>query len=144
MSAPIIIHTDGACSGNPGPGGWAAILQYGAHEKILQGSDRKTTNNRMEMQAVIAALQTLKRPVVVELYTDSRYVMYGAEKWLPVWQKKNWRTANKKPVKNQDLWEILAGLLDQYTVHFHWVRGHDGNVMNERCDQLARASISQH
>lgn len=138
----ITLYTDGACSGNPGPGGWGVLLMYQGHEKVLSGGAANTTNNRMELQAVIEGLKTLKEPCHVALYTDSKYVKDGAEKWLVNWQKKNWQTANKSPVKNQDLWQELAVLLQHHHIEWHWVKGHNGDVYNERADALARAAIS--
>lgn len=143
MSKPGIveIYTDGACSGNPGPGGWGAILRYNGHEKELSGGAAETTNNRMEMMAVIEALRALKKRSRVELYTDSQYVKQGIEDWLNGWKAKGWKTSNKKPVKNQDLWMEIDALVGQHDISFHWVRGHDGHPENERADALARAAI---
>ncbi len=143
MSKPGIveIYTDGACSGNPGPGGWGAILRYNGHEKELSGGAAETTNNRMEMMAVIEALRALKKRSRVELYTDSQYVKQGIEDWLKGWKAKGWKTSNKKPVKNQDLWIEIDQLVLQHDISFHWVRGHDGHPENERADALARAAI---
>ncbi|BCW90224.1 Ribonuclease HI [Alphaproteobacteria bacterium SO-S41] len=137
----VQIYTDGACSGNPGPGGWGAILVHGTTEKELSGGETPTTNNRMEMMAAIAALEALKRPVAVDLYTDSRYVMDGITKWIAGWKKKGWKTASKEPVKNEDLWRRLDAARDAHDVTWHWVRGHDGHAMNERADALARGAI---
>lgn len=137
----VIIHTDGACSGNPGPGGWGAVLRYGAHEKELSGFAPDTTNNRMELSAVIAALNSLKRAVPVEVVTDSVYVRDGISKWLPGWRAKGWKTAAKKPVKNQDLWQELAALNDRFDVTWTWIKGHAGHELNERADELARRAI---
>lgn len=137
----VIIFTDGSCLGNPGPGGWAAILILPGtlHRKELSGGYLRTTNNRMEILAVIKALRALKEECEVDLYTDSRYVRDAVEKgWLASWQRQNWKKANKKPVINTDLWQMLVPLLDRHFLHFHWVRGHDGNQENERCDFLAR------
>lgn len=143
MSKPGIveIYTDGACSGNPGPGGWGAILRYNGHERELSGGAKDTTNNRMEMMAVIEALRALKKRSRVELYTDSQYVKQGIEDWLKGWKAKGWKTSNKKPVKNQDLWMEIDDLVLQHDISFHWVRGHDGHPENERADALARAAI---
>ncbi len=143
MSKPGIveIYTDGACSGNPGPGGWGAILRYNGHERELSGGAEDTTNNRMEMMAVIEALRALKKRSRVELYTDSQYVKQGIEDWLKGWKAKGWKTSNKKPVKNQDLWMEIDDLVLQHDISFHWVRGHDGHPENERADALARAAI---
>ena len=139
--ARVQIYTDGACSGNPGPGGWGAILVHGTTEKELSGGETPTTNNRMEMMAAIAALEALKRPVAVDLYTDSRYVMDGITKWIAGWKKKGWKTASKEPVKNEDLWRRLDAARQPHEVSWRWVRGHDGNAMNERADALARGAI---
>ncbi len=142
MTKPIVeIFTDGACSGNPGPGGWGAILRYGEVEKELSGSEAQTTNNRMEMMAVIVALESLKRPSQVKLTTDSQYVKDGITKWLAQWQARGWKTANKKPVKNIDLWQRLQTAMGTHVMEVFWVRGHDGHSENERCDQLAREAI---
>jgi len=139
--ARIEIFTDGACSGNPGPGGWGAILRSGAHEKELSGGERLTTNNRMELMAAIKALEALKKPSAVTLYTDSRYVMDGLQQWLPRWKANGWKTADKKAVKNDDLWKALDEATRRHEVEWRWVRGHDGHVENERADALARAAI---
>lgn len=140
MSASVVIHTDGACLGNPGPGGWAAVLSYGGRERELSGAEPDTTNNRMELMAAIAALEALTRACSVALYTDSRYVQQGIGEWLPRWQARGWRTADGKPVKNQDLWQRLAAAAARHRVSWHWVRGHAGHAENERVDQLARAA----
>ena len=137
----VIIHTDGACSGNPGPGGWGAILTSGEHEKELRGGDAHTTNNRMELMAAIAALEALKRPSTVEMHTDSKYVQDGISKWIHGWKKKGWKTADKKPVKNEDLWRILDDEMARHEIHWVWVAGHSGHPENERADQLARSAI---
>jgi ribonuclease HI len=137
----IEIYTDGACRGNPGPGGWAALLLMGAHEREISGAEAHTTNNRMELTAVIRALEALKRPVHARLYTDSQYVRNGITRWLPVWQTRGWRTADRKPVKNQDLWERLAELAGAHQLEWHWVPGHAGVPGNERVDRLANAAI---
>jgi ribonuclease HI len=137
----ICIHTDGACSGNPGPGGWAAILQWKNNEREISGGAAQTTNNRMELQAVIEALKTLKRHCNVDLYTDSQYVRNGIMEWIKTWKKNGWRAADKKPVKNIDLWQELDALSVQHDVKWHWVRGHAGDEMNERVDQLAVAAL---
>ncbi len=134
----VEIFTDGACSGNPGPGGWGALLRYGETEKELSGGERSTTNNRMEMMAAIAALESLKRPCRVVLTTDSTYLRDGITKWIEGWKRKGWKTAAGKPVKNQDLWQRLEKALVQHTVDWHWVRGHAGHDENERVDELAR------
>ena len=133
--------TDGACSGNPGPGGWGALLVYGGVEKELSGGEPMTTNNRMELMAAIAALEALKRPCAVALYTDSQYVRDGITKWIEGWKRKGWTTADRKPVKNVDLWQRLDAARLPHTVVWHWVRGHSGHPENERVDQLARAAI---
>ena len=135
---PVVIHTDGSCLANPGPGGWAAILQWQDNERELNGSDPNTTNNRMELTAAIMGLSALTRPMTVDLYTDSRYVMNGVQDWMPHWKANGWKTAAKKPVANQDLWQQLDAAVARHTVHWHWVKGHSGNSMNERCDVLAR------
>lgn len=137
----VRICTDGACSGNPGPGGWAAILSHGQHTKSLSGADPETTNNRMELRAVIEGLRALKQPCEVVLVTDSRYVHDGIQKWLPNWKRKGWVTAGKDPVKNRDLWEELDALASRHAVKWVWVRGHSGNPENEACDALAVAAI---
>ena len=137
----IDIFTDGACSGNPGPGGWGALLRYGEVEKELSGGEAQTTNNRMEMMAAIAALEALKRPSTVRLYTDSQYVKKGITEWVPQWKKRGWRTADKKPVKNSDLWQRLEKAEQPHQVEWLWVKGHNGHVENERVDLLARLAI---
>jgi ribonuclease HI len=137
----VELFTDGACSGNPGPGGWGAILRSGAHEKELSGSEPATTNNRMEMTAVIRGLAALKQPSSVILHTDSRYVLDGATKWIKNWKKNGWKTADKKPVKNDDLWRLLEVEAARHDIHWKWVRGHAGHPENERADALARAAI---
>ena len=138
---PVEIYTDGACSGNPGPGGWGAVLRYKGHEKELSGGEQETTNNRMELMAAIKALETLTRPCKVDLYTDSIYVQKGINEWLEGWKAKNWKTASKKPVKNKDLWQELDKMVSKHIVTFHWVKGHAGHPENERADSLARAGI---
>jgi ribonuclease HI len=140
----VDIFADGACSGNPGPGGWGAILRYHGHERELSGFEPLTTNNRMELMAAIAALEALKRPSHVRLHTDSRYVRDGITTWIHDWKRRNWRTADKKPVKNVDLWQRLAAALEPHQVEFIWVRGHAGHPENERADALARAQIVAH
>ena len=137
----VEIFTDGACSGNPGPGGWGAILRYNGTEKELSGGAPQTTNNRMEMMAAIAALEALRRPSRARLHTDSTYLMDGITKWIHAWKARGWRTADKKPVKNLDLWQRLELALVPHDVSWIWVRGHDGHVENERADALARAAI---
>ena len=133
--------TDGACRGNPGPGGWGVVLRAGSHEKELFGGEPATTNNRMELRAAIEALTALKQPCKVDLYTDSVYVRSGIMEWLPVWRARGWRTADKKPVKNQDLWEALAALAARHDVTWHWVKGHSGHPENDRADALANEGI---
>ena len=135
-------YTDGACSGNPGPGGWGAILRYNGVEKELSGGEPDTTNNRMELMAAIMALEALTRPCRVRLHTDSRYVRDGITTWIHDWKRRNWRTADKKPVKNVDLWQRLATALEPHHVDFIWVRGHAGHPENERADALARAQVA--
>ncbi|HTD31498.1 MAG TPA: ribonuclease HI [Steroidobacteraceae bacterium] len=137
----IEIYTDGACRGNPGPGGWAALLQMGEHEKELSGAEALTTNNRMELTAVIRALEALKRPVQVRLYTDSQYVRRGITEWLRAWKARGWRTADRKPVKNQDLWQLLEEASAPHQIEWHWVPGHAGVPGNERVDRLANEAI---
>jgi ribonuclease HI len=136
----VEIFTDGACLGNPGPGGWAALLRYKGVEKTISGGERDTTNNRMELTAAIRALESLHRTAAVRLTTDSQYVMLGIEQWLPRWIENGWRTADKKPVKNQDLWQRLAEVAAPHRVHWRWTRGHSGHAENERVDDLARAA----
>lgn len=139
----VDIFTDGACSGNPGPGGWGAILRYGDVEKELCGGDPDTTNNRMELTAAIEALEALKRPVAVRLYTDSEYLKNGITKWIHGWKAKGWKTADNKPVKNVDLWRRLDAARAAHRIDFHWVRGHAGHPENERADGLARRGLEQ-
>jgi ribonuclease HI len=143
VTGRVVIHTDGACSGNPGPGGWGAILAFGDHVKELKGGEPHTTNNRMELLAAISALEALKRPALVDLTTDSQYVKNGITEWVPQWKRRGWRTADKKPVKNIDLWQRLDAALTRHAVQWHWVKGHDGDVRNERADELARAAIAE-
>ncbi len=138
---PVDIFTDGACSGNPGPGGWGAILRYNGVEKELSGGEPETTNNRMEMMAAIAALEALKRPARVRLHTDSTYLKDGITKWIHAWKARGWKTAAKKPVKNQDLWQRLEAAVEPHQVEWFWVKGHAGHAENERADQLAREAI---
>lgn len=138
---PVLIYTDGACSGNPGPGGWGAILIYRGHRKELSGAEPATTNNRMEMMAAIAALETLKRPMSVELHTDSEYLKNGITTWIRGWKRNGWRTAAKQPVKNVDLWQRLDALRTQHRVEWRWLKGHAGHRENERADELARTAI---
>ena len=138
----IAIWTDGACSGNPGPGGWGAVLISGEHEKDLKGGEAATTNNRMELTAAIEALDALKRPSIVDIHTDSQYVKGGITGWIHGWKRNGWKTADKKPVKNIDLWQRLDAALQRHNVTWHWVRGHAGNEANERADQLAREGMA--
>jgi ribonuclease HI len=140
-AALVEIFTDGACRGNPGPGGWAAIMRASGYEKELTGAETLTTNNRMEMTAAIMALEALKKPSTVHLYTDSTYLKDGITKWIAGWKRKGWKTADRKPVKNVDLWQRLEVAVAPHRVDWHWVRGHDGHVENERADLLARAAI---
>ena len=137
---PVVIHTDGSCLSNPGPGGWAAILRWQEKERELKGSEPDTTNNRMELMAAIMGLDALTRPMTVNLHTDSRYVMNGVQDWMPRWKANGWKTAAKKPVANKDLWQQLDAAVARHTVHWHWVKGHAGNPLNERCDVLARSA----
>lgn len=139
----VTIFTDGACSGNPGPGGWGALLRYNGTEKELSGGEVLTTNNRMELMAAISAIEALKKPCTVHLYTDSKYVMDGITRYIHGWQKNGWRTADKKEVKNRDLWERLLAALGSHNIKWEWVKGHAGHVENERVDALARAAIPQ-
>jgi ribonuclease HI len=139
----VEIFTDGACSGNPGPGGWGAIMRYNGVEKELSGGEDATTNNRMELMAAIVALETLTRPAQVRLYTDSQYVQKGVHEWMPQWIRRGWKTADKKPVKNADLWQRLQAAIAPHKIEFIWVRGHDGHPENERADALAVAAISR-
>ena len=139
----VEIFTDGACSGNPGPGGWGALLRFGTVEKELSGSEAHTTNNRMELMAAIMALETLKRPCRVHLTTDSGYVRDGITRWIKGWRRNGWKTAAREPVKNADLWQRLAAAADRHEVNWHWVKGHAGHVENERADRLARGAIAQ-
>lgn len=142
MNLPhVTIHTDGACSGNPGPGGWGAILAFGEHKKELKGGEARTTNNRMELMGAIAALEALTRPCRVDLYTDSQYLRGGITGWIHGWKRNGWRTADKNPVKNVDLWQRLDQALKPHDVQWHWVKGHAGHVLNERADRLAREAI---
>ena len=139
----VEINTDGACLGNPGPGGWGALLRYGSTERELAGGEPDTTNNRMELMAAIAALETLSSPCTVTLHTDSQYVQKGIGEWLPNWIRRGWKTASGEPVKNRDLWERLAIASSRHTVQWRWVKGHAGNVDNERVDKLARMAAEK-
>ena len=142
MTQKVTIYTDGACSGNPGPGGWGAMLVYGDSIRGMTGGEPETTNNRMEMMAAIAALEALKRPCIVDLYTDSQYLREGLTNWIYGWKSRGWKTADKKPVKNIDLWQRLDALRAKHDVTLHWVKGHAGHPENERCDALAREAIA--
>ncbi len=139
----VVIHTDGACSGNPGPGGFGAILAFGDHEKELKGGEPNTTNNRMELMAAISALEALKKPCRVDLHTDSQYLRDGVMTYLARWKRNGWRTADKKPVKNIDLWQRLDKAMQEHQIRWHWVRGHSGHDLNERADLLARQGIAE-
>jgi ribonuclease HI len=141
-SQAVVVHTDGACSGNPGPGGWGAILRYAGHEKELKGGEALTTNNRMELTAAIMALEALTRPATVELHTDSQYLRDGISKWIHGWKRNGWKTSDKKPVKNADLWQRLDLALVRHQVSWHWVKGHAGHDDNERADELARLGMA--
>jgi ribonuclease HI len=143
MSTTVEAYTDGACSGNPGPGGWGVLLRYGAHEKRLCGGEANTTNNRMELMAAIQALEALKRPSQVRLTTDSQYVRKGITEWIVNWRKNGWKTASKEAVKNADLWQRLDQLNRQHRVEWHWVRGHTGHPENEAADALARQGMEE-
>lgn len=138
----VTIYSDGACKGNPGPGGWGAVLVSGNHEKEMFGGEAGTTNNRMELTAVIEALRALKRPCRIAVYTDSQYVQKGIKEWLPGWKARGWKTADKKPVKNADLWQTLDGLTQSHQIEWHWVRGHNGHPGNERADALANKGVA--
>ncbi|SHL46503.1 ribonuclease HI [Roseibium suaedae] len=138
----VTIYTDGACSGNPGPGGWGAILRYGEHEKELNGGEALTTNNRMELTAAIEALNSLKRACPIDLYTDSVYVRDGITKWMFNWKRNDWRTSDKKPVKNAELWQALDAASKRHDISWHWVKGHAGHPENERADELAREGMA--
>ena len=137
----VTIYTDGSCKGNPGPGGWGVLLRFNGEEKTLQGAVAQTTNNRMELTAAIAGLQALKKPCVVDLYTDSQYLRQGMTQWLVGWKRNNWRNAQKEPVKNQDLWQALDELAALHQIHGHWVKGHGGDPDNERVDALANQAV---
>ena len=143
MKHTVEIYTDGACRGNPGPGGWGALLRYGDVDKQLYGGELLTTNNRMELKAVIEALSALSKPCKVTLTSDSTYVLKGISEWLPNWKKRGWRTAGKKPVKNGDLWKTLDDLAEMHEIEWHWVKGHSGHIENELVDQLANRGIDE-
>ena len=136
------LFTDGSCHGNPGPGGWAALLEYDGHRREISGAESATTNNRMELRAVIEGLQALREPCRVEVWTDSRYVVDGMKSWLAAWKRRGWKTADKKPVKNEDLWRALDEAAARHEVRWHWVRGHAGHPENERCDRLTNEAIA--
>ena len=143
MKHTVEIYTDGACRGNPGPGGWGVLLRYGDVDKQLYGGEHLTTNNRMELKAVIEALSALSKPCKVTLTSDSTYVLKGISEWLPNWKKRDWRTAGKKPVKNEDLWKTLDDLAEMHEIEWHWVKGHSGHIENELVDQLANRGIDE-
>jgi ribonuclease HI len=143
VTPQVVIHTDGACSGNPGPGGWGAVLHYADKEKELWGGELQTTNNRMELMAAIQALEALKRPCRVELHTDSQYVQKGIHEWIHGWKRRGWLTADKKPVKNDDLWKRLDAARLRHEVDWRWVKGHAGHEFNERADALARLGMAE-
>ncbi|HHB82347.1 MAG TPA: ribonuclease HI [Devosia sp.] len=140
-SERVTIHTDGACSGNPGPGGWGVVLQFNGHVKELKGGAPDTTNNRMELSAAIEALNSLKRPCHIDMFTDSKYVKDGLTSWIHNWKRNGWKTSAKKPVKNADLWKLLDEAVQRHTIEWHWLKGHAGDEMNERADQLANEGM---
>src|SRR3990167_10209263 len=141
MRKHVIFYTDGACRGNPGPGGWGALLRYGRHEKILSGAESHTTNNRMELMAAIKALAVLKESCKIDLHTDSQYLQKGITEWLKNWKKKGWKKSDKQPVKNADLWQVLDQEVDRHTIVLHWVKGHSGHPENELADTIANQAI---
>ncbi len=143
MSGEVVIYTDGACKGNPGPGGWGVVLRYGEVQKTLHGGERETTNNRMELQAAIEGLKALKRTCNVELYTDSQYVRKGITEWMTGWKRNGWKTAAKKPVKNAELWRELDEQVARHSINWHWVKGHAGNPGNELADELANLGVEE-
>jgi ribonuclease HI len=142
-SQRVTMYTDGACRGNPGPGGWGVVLRYGDNERLLFGGDRKTTNNRMELQAVIEGLSALNRPCEITITSDSTYVLKGIQEWLANWKQRGWKTASKKPVKNADLWQHLDALIEPHSIQWQWVKGHSGHPQNELADQLANRGIDE-
>lgn len=139
----VYIYTDGACRGNPGPGGWGVLLRYGRHEKILSGAETHTTNNRMELMAAIQALAAMREPCKIELYTDSQYVQKGISEWLPAWKQRDWKKSDKKAIKNADLWQALDQEASRHQVTWHWVKGHSGHVENELVDSIANQAIDE-
>lgn len=139
----VTLHTDGACLGNPGPGGWAAILQWGKHESVLSGGLADTTNNQMELMAVIMGLEALKRPVSITVVSDSRYVLNGIQSWIAGWKRNGWKNAKKQPVANQELWQRLDAATQSHQIDWQWIKGHAGHPLNERCDELASAEARQ-
>jgi len=143
MSEEVLIYTDGACKGNPGPGGWGVILNYKENLKELYGGDPETTNNRMELMAAIQAFEALKKPCRVKINTDSKYVLQGITEWMPNWKKRGWKTASKAPVKNEDLWRRLDAAISQHEVNWQWIKGHSGNIGNDRADSLANVGIEE-
>lgn len=143
MTERIVIYTDGACRGNPGPGGWGAVLRYGSNEKQLHGGDPETTNNRMELMAVIRALEAIRRSSPIDLYSDSRYVLSGIKEWLPQWKARGWKTASRKPVRNMELWQRLDELAAGHDIRWHWVKGHSGDPGNDLADTLANRGIDE-
>jgi ribonuclease HI len=144
MKEIIEIFTDGACRGNPGPGGWGAILRYKAHEKELSGGEANTTNNRMELMAAIKGIEAVQKTLPIHLYTDSEYLRKGITEWIHAWKKNGWKSAQKKPIKNQDLWEHLDKVVSSHKISWHWVKGHSGHPENERADELARRALEAH
>lgn len=143
MSEPVVIYTDGACRGNPGPGGWGVVLQYHDQIREIYGGEQQTTNNRMELMAAIMALESLKKSCKVQLITDSKYVLKGITEWMTNWKARGWKTASKKPVKNEDLWRRLDAAIEQYDIQWQWVKGHSGNAGNDLADRLANQGIDE-